>query len=66
MGCIIVLERSNSKRKSSRVLELRDDMTKKIQHLGISFTKEVKKINDMTSLGLIDFLKYASLSSSES
>jgi len=66
MGCIIVLERSNSKRKSSRVLELRDDMTKKVQHLGISFTKEVKKINDMTSLGLIDFLKYASLSSSES
>lgn len=66
MGCIIVLERSNSKRKSSRVLELRDDMTKRVQHLGISFTKEVKKINDMTSLGLIDFLKYASLSSSES
>lgn len=66
MGCIIVLERSNSKRKSSRVLELRDDMTKRVQHLGISFTKEGKKINDMTSLGLIDFLKYASLSSSES
>ena len=41
-------------------------MTKRVQHLGISFTKEVKKINDMTSLGLIDFLKYASLSSSES
>ena len=66
MGCIIVLERSNSKRKSSRVLELRDDMTKKVQHLGISFTKEVKKINDMTSLGLTDFLKYASPSSLES
>lgn len=66
MGCIIVLEKSNSKRKSSRVLELRDDMTKRVQCLGISFTKEVKKINDMTSLGLIDFLKYASPSSLES
>lgn len=66
MGCIIVLERSNSKRKSSRVLELRDDMTKRVQCLGISFTKEVKKINDMTSLGLTDFLKYASPSSLES
>lgn len=66
MGCIIVLERSNSKRKSSRVLELRDDMTKRVQCLGLSFTKEVKKINDMTSLGLTDFLKYASPSSLES
>ena len=66
MGCSIILERSNSKRKSSGALELRDDMTKRVQCLGISFTKEVKKINDMTSLGLIDFLKYASLSSLES
>lgn len=66
MGCIVILERSNSKRKSSRILELRDDMTKRVQCLGISFTKGVKKINDVTSLGLIDFLKYASLSSLES